>query len=98
MRLRIAPIRARFGFAAALVAVAVVLGGSAAPAGVRARAPVPHVTMFGDSIADAIVGYDQARAILADGADVDFEVAACRRLYRTAVPSAAFARRRSCRS
>ena len=76
--------RARFAFAVALVAVAVVLGGSAAPAGVRA--PLPHVTMFGDSIADAIVGYDQARAILADGVDVDFEVAPCRRLVQDSCP------------
>ena len=75
---------ARLGFAAAVVAVAA-LGGSAAPAGVRA-APLPHVTVFGDSIAEAIVENDSARAILVDGVDVDFEVAPCRRLVQDSCP------------
>lgn len=76
---------ARLGFAAAVVAVAALLGGSAAPAGVRA-APLPHVTVFGDSIAEAIVENDSARAILVDGVDVDFEVAPCRRLVQDSCP------------
>jgi hypothetical protein len=76
--------RARFGFAAALLAFAALLGGSAAPAGVRA--PLPHVTVFGDSIAEAIVENDAARAILTDGDDVDFEVAPCRRLVQDSCP------------
>ena len=73
----------RTGLAAALAAVALI-GGASAPAGTRA--PLPHVTVFGDSIAEAIVEYDAAKAILTDGLDVDFEVAPCRRLVQDSCP------------
>jgi putative Ig domain-containing protein len=76
--------RARFGVAAALTSVAVLLGGSTAPAGVRAA--LPHVTIFGDSIAEAIVENDAAKSILTNGLDVDFEVAPCRRLVQDSCP------------
>ena len=67
----------RTGVAAAF-AVAVLLSGSAASG--RVQAPLPHVTIFGDSIAEAIVEYDPARAIVSQGVDIDFQVAPCRRL------------------
>jgi Putative Ig domain len=73
----------RTGLVAGLAVVAI-LGGASAPAGVRA--PLPHVTIFGDSIAEAIVENDAARAILTNGVDVDFEVAPCRRLVQDSCP------------
>jgi hypothetical protein len=73
----------RTGVAAA-VAVVVLLSGSAASA--RVQAPLPHVTMFGDSIAEAIVENDPARAIVRQGVDLDFEVAPCRRLVEDSCP------------
>jgi Putative Ig domain len=76
--------RARLALAAALIGFAIVLGGWTAPAAVRAS--LPHVTIFGDSIAEAIVENDAARAILTDGVDVDFEVAPSRRLVQDSCP------------
>src|ERR1041385_8918650 len=61
----------------ALLAAALVLcmatGGSAAQS-------LPHVTLIGDSVADAIPNNRDAMAILTQGVDVDMEVAPCRRV------------------
>lgn len=46
-----------------------------------------HVTLIGDSVADAIPGDDQAVATLRQGVDLDLEVAACRRVDQTSCPN-----------
>lgn len=76
---------ARAGSVAALLALVALLAGATSPAP-AAPAPLPHVTVFGDSIAEAIVDDDAARAILTKGLDVDFEVAPCRRIAQDSCP------------
>jgi hypothetical protein len=65
---------------AALAALAVV---TTSPA--RAR-DVRHVTLIGDSVADAIDENASAAAILAQGVDLDLEVAPCRRVEGVGCP------------
>jgi hypothetical protein len=68
--------------AAAFVALASVL-----PAPARSHATgIQHVTVIGDSVADAIPGDSSAVAILSQGVDVDLEVAPCRRVEGEGCP------------
>jgi len=60
-----------------LVVVAVALGAATAHAASR---DVQHVTLIGDSVADAIPATGNAATIVKQGVDLDFEVAACRRV------------------
>jgi Putative Ig domain len=76
---------ARAGSAVAVFALVALLAGATPPAP-AARTPLPHVTLFGDSIASAIVEDDPARAILTNGLDMDFEVAPCRRIAQDSCP------------
>lgn len=64
------------GVFAALV-LALALGASSAHGAPR---DLQHVTLIGDSVADAIPGNDQAVAVLKQGVDLDLEVTACRRV------------------
>jgi hypothetical protein len=64
----------------ALVSLAVV---TTSPA--RARS-APHVTLIGDSVADAIAQTSSAVAILGQGVDLDLQVAPCRRVEGTGCP------------
>jgi hypothetical protein len=57
-------------------AVALALAGTAA----RAAPSAQHVTLIGDSVADAIGGDTEAVHILSQGMNVDLELAACRRV------------------
>jgi len=63
--------------ALALLTAALVLG--VATGGSAARS-LPHVTLIGDSVADAIPNNSDAMGILTQGVDVDMEVAPCRRV------------------
>ena len=69
----------------ALIAVVLVLalGSVAADASTPA---LPHVTLIGDSVADAIEQDNAAIATLEQGVSVDFEVAPCRRLDGQSCP------------
>ena len=64
--------------------IALALGAATAQAGAR---DLQHVTLIGDSVADAIPGNDQAVAILRQGIDLDLEVAACRRVDQESCPN-----------
>jgi hypothetical protein len=69
---------------AVLVAAGVVAALAAATVG-RA-APPQHVTLIGDSVADALPGDASALKILAEGIDLDLEVAPCRRVGNESCP------------
>ena len=47
---------------------------------------VEHVTLIGDSVADAIGNYNPAVAIVRQGIDLDLEVSACRRVDGVSCP------------
>src|SRR4051794_6039490 len=64
------------------LAAALVLATSSAAGG----AQLQHVTMIGDSVADAISNDAAAIAILRQGTDVDFEIAPCRRVEGEGCP------------
>jgi hypothetical protein len=66
--------------AAALLALVVTAGGSA-----RAT-QLQHVTLIGDSVADAIAETDPAIAVAGQGVDLDLEVAPCRRVAGEGCP------------
>jgi hypothetical protein len=71
------------GVIAALAALVTLIGAAsstARPTGVQ------HVTLIGDSVADAIPGDDAAVAILRQGVDLDLEVAPCRRVAGEGCP------------
>src|SRR5689334_21609267 len=71
--------------AAAAVVAGLLAGGGPAPA--RAAAPpIPHVTLIGDSVADAVANDNAATALVGRGMDLDLEVAACRRLVDQSCP------------
>jgi lysophospholipase L1-like esterase len=72
----------RGGIASLVIVLA--LGASTAHAGAR---DLQHVTLIGDSVADAIPGNDQAVAILRQGVDLDLEVTACRRVDQESCPN-----------
>lgn len=46
----------------------------------------PHVTVFGDSVAEGVVDYAPAKTILTDGFNDLFEIAACRRIADLSCP------------
>ena len=71
------------GVIAALVALAALTAAAASPA---RPSGVQHVTLIGDSVADAIPGDDSAVAILRQGIDLDLEVAPCRRVEGDGCP------------
>ena len=68
---------------AALVALAALIVAAASPA---RSTGAQHVTLIGDSVADAIPGDDSAVAILRQGIDLDLEVAPCRRVEGEGCP------------
>jgi hypothetical protein len=71
------------GVLAALVAGAALAAAAQSPA----RTPgLEHVTLIGDSVADAIQGDSTAVAILQQGIDLDLEVAPCRRVEGVGCP------------
>ena len=63
--------------------LALALGASTAHAGPR---DLQHVTLIGDSVADAIPGTSSAVAIVRQGVDLDLEVAPCRRVEGEGCP------------
>jgi hypothetical protein len=70
-----------------LVAALALVGAKAASPTTRADvAAPPHVTLFGDSVAEGIIDNPPARAIVAKGFDVRFEVAPCRRVGNLSCP------------
>lgn len=68
----------------ALAVVALALGASTAHGASR---DLQHVTVIGDSVADAIPADASAVAVLRQGIDLDLEVAACRRVDQESCPS-----------
>jgi hypothetical protein len=66
-----------------LVVAAIAFGAATAHAGSR---DIQHVTLIGDSVADAIPGTSSAATIVKQGVDVDFEVAPCRRVEGEGCP------------
>jgi sirohydrochlorin ferrochelatase len=66
-----------------VVVVALAFGALSADAGTR---DLPHVTLIGDSVPDALVNDSQAMAILEQGIDLDAEVAVCRRVDGESCP------------
>ena len=71
------------GVIAALVALAALTVVAASPA---RSARAQHVTLIGDSVADAISGDQSAVAILRQGIALDLEVAPCRRVEGIGCP------------
>ena len=70
-----------------LVAVLALVGAKTASPTTRADvAAPPHVTLFGDSVAEGIIDNPPARAVVAKGLDVRFEVAPCRRVGNLSCP------------
>ncbi len=73
---------------AALLA-AIVFAARTPAAGVARAGSVEHVTLIGDSVADAISGDDRAVATLRQGVDLDLEVEPCRRVDQESCPGPA---------
>jgi uncharacterized protein YbaA (DUF1428 family) len=76
------------GRAALLALVAVTVGlvaVAARPADGTSRT-LQHVTLFGDSVAQAVVDTASAKRLVASGVDMDFEVAPCRRVGQDSCP------------
>jgi Putative Ig domain len=71
------------GAIAAFVVLAALISAGTSPA--RSTA-AQHVTLIGDSVADAIPGDDSAVAILRQGIDLDLEVSPCRRVQGEGCP------------
>jgi sirohydrochlorin ferrochelatase len=71
------------GVAALFVALAALI---AAASSTARSSGAQHVTLIGDSVADAIPGDDSAVAILRQGIDLDLEVAPCRRVEGEGCP------------
>jgi hypothetical protein len=71
------------GVIAALVALAALTAAAETPA---RSAGAQHVTLIGDSVADAIPGDPGAVSILRQGIDLDLEVAPCRRVEGEGCP------------
>jgi hypothetical protein len=66
-----------------LFAVVLAFGAGTARGGAR---DLQHVTLIGDSVADAIPGTTNAATIVEQGVDLDFEVAPCRRVEGEGCP------------
>jgi lysophospholipase L1-like esterase len=74
--------------AVGVVATVLALAG-AGPAAAATRADTaapPHVTFFGDSVAEGIVDNPKAKQAIAEGFDMRFEVAPCRRVDQLSCP------------
>jgi hypothetical protein len=74
---------------AAAVAVGALLafsGAASVDGATRSGATAPHVTFFGDSVAEGISDYAPARAIVTKGFDVRWQIAACRRVDQLSCP------------
>src|SRR5437868_1870179 len=71
------------GVAALFVALAALI---AAASSTARSSGAQHVTLIGDSVADAIPGDESAVAILRQGVDLDLEVAPCRRVEGEGCP------------
>jgi hypothetical protein len=69
--------------ALAFFLVALAVGAATARAGAR---DLQHVTLIGDSVADAIPATGDAATIVKQGVDLDFEVAPCRRVEGEGCP------------
>lgn len=69
----------------ATLSVAAVAAALVAAVSVQA-APPQHVTLIGDSVADALPGDSSALQILSQGIDLDLEVAPCRRVGQDSCP------------
>lgn len=81
------PRRAQGTWRALTIAFAVLLACIVVPAATSTRAaPLPRVTFIGDSVPTAIAYETAARAILRRGADLDLELAPCRRVGQTSCP------------
>ncbi len=72
-------------FVAALVAATAFAASTPAAGGSRADT-IQHVTLIGDSVADAIPGDSQAVATLRQGINLDLEVEPCRRVDQESCP------------
>src|ERR1700694_926610 len=68
------------GVSACVACVCVVHAASARPGA------VPHVTVISDSVADAIASTPEARSLLAQGIDLELELAPCRRVAQASCP------------
>jgi hypothetical protein len=71
------------GRAVAVLTAVVVACALAASAGAQKRAPLQHVTIFGDSVAAALNWDPTARDVLAKSNRLTLELAACGRLWTT---------------
>ena len=67
----------------AAIVIALTVCASAAQAGGRS---LEHVTLIGDSVAEAVGNTSTAVAIVSQGVDMDIEVSACRRVDDTSCP------------
>jgi hypothetical protein len=74
-------VAARLASCAALAALVLGAGGGAA-----ATSSAPRVTVFGDSIADALAYVPEARTFLGEGLDLRLELAPCRKLVPIGCP------------
>jgi hypothetical protein len=79
----IGAVRGGLMFLALALALALVLCASSAQAGTR---DVQHVTLIGDSVADAIANTTSSTGIVRQGVDLDLEVAPCRRVEGEGCP------------
>jgi hypothetical protein len=75
-------VRSRFLGLAAIAAAALFVSGVARPA----AAPLQHVTLIGDSVAEALQDDQGAESILAQGIDLDPEAHSCRRVGDDSCP------------
>jgi hypothetical protein len=66
-----------------MLGVAAVLCCCFAVAASPAPAQLQHITLIGDSVAEGIDGSNAAKAVLQQELEVDYETAACRRVYGT---------------
>jgi len=69
-----------------LAALAVGLAVAAASSATASTRSLQHVTVIGDSVADAIPNYAPAVDVLGQGIDLDLEVSACRRVDDLSCP------------
>ena len=84
MRLR--GVRACRAALLALAAAAVALVAVAARPADGTSRTLQHVTLFGDSVAEAVVDNAQARKLVSTGVDMDLQVAPCRRVGQASCP------------
>ncbi len=69
-----------------MIVVAAAVVGAATARGGSAQAPLERVTVISDSIASSIAYNTPARTILANGIDLDLQLAQCRRLVGESCP------------